>query len=370
MKIALIGGHLSPSLAVIDKISSDHTLIFYGRKHTFEGDTAVSLEYKVITEKNIPFISLRTGRLQRSLTRHTLPSLGKLPLGYFQSLKSLKNEGVDCVVSFGGYLSIPVCTAARTLHIPIVIHEQTTEAGFANKMVGKFASKVCISWESSRAFFPKEKIVLTGNPLRVYKDEKAYRILQTEKETPLLYITGGSSGSHVLNTLIEQSLPELLKKYRVLHQTGDAQEFKDYDRLVRLRDTLPTDLQKRYELHKFITPESVKSVLTSSSLVISRSGINTVTELLFFGVPSLLIPLPTGQKNEQYTNAQFLKKVGSAEVLEQKDATAEALLDHVERIVHNRSYMENAVKGRSLVRPDAAEKIVQVIIDAAQKKTT
>lgn len=370
MKIAIIGGHLSPALAVIDQIPKDVGVVFFGRKYTFEGDSAVSLEYKIITEREITFIPVTTGRLQRSFTKHTIPSLAKMPVGYFSCLQKLRKEKVQCVVSFGGYLSIPVCLAAKTLGIPIVVHEQTMGAGFANKIIGKFADRICISWESSRKFFANDKIVFTGNPMRLYQSiDGKYPILKNNSK-PLIYITGGSSGSHFINVLIEKVLPQLLDKYRVLHQTGDAKQYDDFQRLTNFKENLSVEAKKNYEVHKFIIPGSIESILTQSSVVISRSGVNTVTELLYFGTPSILIPLSTGQQNEQYTNASFLEKLKMAEILEQKNATPENLLDRVERIIHNSSYKEHGVLGRSYIQPDASNKIVSVILNVATKKTT
>ena len=119
-----------------------------------------------ITKLGIPFYAINTARLQRKFTKHTVPSLIKFPLGFIQSLKILRKIKPEVVLGFGGYISLPVVLAAAFLKIPIVIHEQTLEAGFANKIEAKFARKICISWQSSEKYFPKEKTVLTGNPLR------------------------------------------------------------------------------------------------------------------------------------------------------------------------------------------------------------
>ena len=371
MKIAIVGGHLSPSLAVIDALPKEAEIIFIGRKNTFEGDSAVSLEYKVITERGIPFYSLKTGRLQRSFTKHTFPSLFKLPQGYVEAVKILKSEKVSCVVSFGGYISLPVAFAARTLSIPLIIHEQTMQAGMANKIIGKFAQTICLSWESSQAYFDSSRSVLTGNPLRKYKiGDNTYPILKSAKDKPFLFITGGSAGSHVLNTLVEQSLLELLQQYRVLHQTGDAQDYHDFERLTKIASTLPNELKERYALYKFIEPSQIKSIFENADLVIGRSGVNTVTELLYFGTPSLLIPLSTGQRNEQWTNASFIQEKGMGILLPQDKATKETLLDHIQRIVHNTSYKTAAAKGKIYVYPGAAAHIVEIITDAATKKIT
>jgi len=228
MKIVIIGGHLSPALAVIEQLKGNE-LYYFGRKHTFEGDKAISLEYDEITKLGIPFYSINTARLQRKFTRYTLPSLIKFPLGFSQSLRILRQIKPDVVLGFGGYVSLPVVLAAFFLKIPIIIHEQTLEAGIANKIEAKFARKICISWQSSEKYFPKNKTVLTGNPLRrIVLDAKPFR---EEVGLPKLYITGGSSGSHAINFLVEKSLEKLLEKFTVIHQTGDAKAHADFEKL-------------------------------------------------------------------------------------------------------------------------------------------
>lgn len=210
MKIAIIGGHLTPALSIIEELGDSAQIIYIGRKHAIEGDKAVSLEYSTITNKNIPFTEIKTGRFQRSFTRRTVPSLARIPIGLAQATVILKKFSPDVVVGFGGYVSLPVAIAAKTLRIPVVIHEQTLEAGGANRLIGKFADKVCISFDSSAKYFPKEKIILTGNPIRdgIIHPKKKF-ILETHD--PVIYITGGSQGSHFINHLISQSLTKHYK---------------------------------------------------------------------------------------------------------------------------------------------------------------
>ena len=157
MRIVIVGGHLSPALAVIEKLKAEE--VFYiGRKHAFEGDKAISAEYQEVEKLNIPFFTLNTGRLQRKFSKHTMPSLIKIPFGFVRSFAILKKIRPDVVLGFGSYMFLPVALASKLLNIPVIVHEQTLEAGVTNKLVAKFAKKVCISWESSKDYFPKEKI--------------------------------------------------------------------------------------------------------------------------------------------------------------------------------------------------------------------
>jgi UDP-N-acetylglucosamine--N-acetylmuramyl-(pentapeptide) pyrophosphoryl-undecaprenol N-acetylglucosamine transferase len=361
------GGHFSPALAVIEKLPKDWGILLVGRKHAFEGDPALSLEYQTANRLGLRFEPLTTGRLQRKITRHTVMSLFKMPVGFAQAATIINTYHPDVVLSYGGYISVPVILAAALYRIPIVIHEQTLHAGLANKIAARFAAKICISWEESREYFPKEKTVLTGNPLRRAfiqgtSDQRLGARFDKKDNLPVIYITGGSGGAHGINVLIEGCLGKLVERFIVIHQTGDARQFNDYDRLEQAKTKLPEKLRKRYEVRKFIEPERVMEILTKADVIIARSGINTVTELLYLGKPSILIPLPYGQRNEQLANAEFVQSMGLAEIISQQDTTPDMLLNKIITIVSDLpSYQSHSEAARKLIHTDAAEKIIQEV---------
>lgn len=360
------GGHFSPALAVIKKLEKTDEVLFIGRKYAFEGDTTISLEYKTVKELGIPFRTITTGRVQRTVSLRSLHSLLKIPLGLYQSLRILMTFSPEVVFSTGGYIAFPVTIAAFLLRIPVVLHEQTMRAGLANKIAGTFAKKICLSWETSRAYFPHERTVITGNPLRE-------EILSAEKNTvskprqPMLFITGGSLGAHAINVLIEEILERLLQHYQVVHQTGDAQEYRDFARLETLRETLSEERKQRYTLMKFVTPQEITTYYQQASLVIARSGMNTVLEILYFQKPALLIPLPHGQKNEQMQNAMFLKHTGLARVKNQKDVTPETLYTEIEEMMAELPSYQLTRKMPSVIQKDAAEKIIATLLSVTEK---
>lgn len=366
MKILITGGHLSPALSVIEKLKGEDVL-YVGRKYALEGDKASSLEYQTIKNLGIPFFSITTGRLQRKFTRYTIPSFLKIPLGFSQSFFILKRFKPDVVLGFGGYVSWPIIIMSSFLKIPVVIHEQTLEAGMTNKMVARFAAKICISFESSKRFFPIKKVVLTGNPLRkeivqISKESKVENIV------PLIYITGGSLGSHFINNLVKDTVGKLIKDFQIIHQTGDSRKYKDFDRLLKIKNELGED-GGNYKVQKFLTPLESAESLQKADLVVARAGINTVAELLFLGKPSLLIPLPFAQNNEQLKNARFLKTQGLGEILEQKKITAEVFLRTLEKMSKNiNSYKENNKQSKAIVDKDAALRIVEVVNNVYKKK--
>lgn len=379
MKLVIIGGHLSPALAVIDSLPKNAEVLFIGRKYTFEGDKGHSLEYNTIKSLKIPFASISTGRLQRKFTKHTIFSFLKIPYGFIQAFFILRSFKPDVVLGFGGYLSLPVILSAFVLKIPVVIHEQTLEAGLANRIASYFATKVCIAWESSRKFFPEEKTILTGNPIRKFKflhslftkchaefisaSRETLKQVQGDKKKnmPIVYITGGSSGSHFINTLIQHCIKELLCQFIIIHQTGDSQQYRDFDRLKKLREGLSSKIKSRYILKKFIAPCDIGLVLQNADLVIGRSGINTVTELIYFQKIAILIPLPYSQNKEQKKNALFFKGLGLGEVLNQESLDLPQFLQKVIEMVNNINKYKIGYKANNLINKNAAKNIIEII---------
>jgi UDP-N-acetylglucosamine--N-acetylmuramyl-(pentapeptide) pyrophosphoryl-undecaprenol N-acetylglucosamine transferase len=299
-----------------------------------------------------------------NIHRKILPTAARLGLTK-QALLILKKFKPDVVVGFGGYVSFPVALAAKTLKIPVVIHEQTLEAGGANRFIGKFADKICISFDSSLKYFPKEKVVLTGNPIReaIHHPKKKFQI---DSNDPVIYVTGGSQGSHFINHLVSQTLASLLDKYILIHQTGDSSEFRDFDKLSILKEGLNNNKRDRYIISKFYSPYEVGSVMRRADLVISRAGVNTISELIVLEKPSYLIPLPISQKDEQLKNAEFLKKLGLGEVGNQKSLTPEIFVREVGAMMEN--LKEYKIKHfKSHFPKNAATKIVEVIYAASKK---
>lgn len=370
MKLIIIGGHLAPALSVLEVLPKNIKVLFVGRKYALEGDNALSLEYRTISALGIPFVGLNTGRLQRKVTKFTLLSLLKLPFGIIKSFLILLTFKPDVVVGFGGYVSIPVSFCAFLLGIPIIIHEQTMEAGLANRIISKFAKKVCISWNTSRKYFPKNKIVLTGNPIRKFITLNS-KFSIFNNNLPTIYITGGSSGSHAINALTEEIIEQLLLFCNVIHQTGDAQKYHDFDRLIKIRNNLPETLRENYIIQKLIDPAGIGDILKSSDLIISRSGMNTVSELVYFEKPAILIPLPFSQHDEQLKNAKFLEKIGLGTVLQQRTLSGKRLLNSIRAKLNNISRFKlNRTEIGNVGGKNAAKNIISVIDYVYKTKTT
>jgi len=253
----------------------------------------------------------------------------KFPLGIIQSLIYLASFKPKLILSFGGHTALPVCLAAKILNLPIIIHEQTFAAGLTSKITAKLAKKIAISWPASTQHFKANKTVLTGNPIRQkIIDLKPSLIQSTKFTSPLkksIYITGGNQGSKILNQNVNKILIKLLNQYTVYHQFGLAQSKRSWENQQSIKNSLPNDLKKKYFLKRWFSINDLISILKRTHLTISRSGVNTITELGFLNKPAILIPLPHAQKNEQLINAQYLKKLGLATILPQSKLTPRLL---------------------------------------------
>jgi UDP-N-acetylglucosamine--N-acetylmuramyl-(pentapeptide) pyrophosphoryl-undecaprenol N-acetylglucosamine transferase len=363
-KIVITGGHLTPALAVIDELQKrgGWEIFYIGRKYSAEGDKTPSLESMVIQEKGIWFIPINFGRLQHKFTRYTISAFLRIPWGFILSFYHLAKVRPDVILSFGSYVGVPVVIAGWLLRIPIVIHEQTTVVGLGNKINSFFARKICVSWPETLINLSKGKAILTGNPLRpdIFKSNaKILSTLKFEKGKPLILVTGGNQGSHRINVAIEGALEKLLAKYNLFHQTGHLAAFGDFERLEEKRDKLPAKLKDNYHLKKYVTGEEWGTLLCRADLVISRAGINTITELLTLGKPQLLIPIPWLPADEQTKNAQMAQKIGLAEILSQDELTPENLYKKVEMMMGKINvYQQAAEKNKNLVVKNATQKIV------------
>lgn len=356
MKVAVTGGHLTPTLAVIEELKDAAEIIFIGRRYTSEGDKAKSAESSVIPSLGIPFFPIEAGRLQRQFTIYTIPALLKVPVGFLQAFAILIKAAPDVVISFGGYVALPVVIAAWLQRIPVLTHEQTTEFGLANKIIAYFATKVAVSWESTQSKFPKKKVILTGNPIR----KEVLEIKRQKASQQVLYITGGNQGAHAINEACEEILSNLAGQFEVYHQTGGSEVYHDFERISEKLKTLKESEQNNYHLAKWYSTKEVSEILAKTSLVVSRSGANIVSELAYLGIPAIFIPIPWSGNDEQRKNAQILANLGAAVIILQNELTGKRLLSTIEIVMKDlNTFQKNATLAKKLIKTDAAKKIAQ-----------
>lgn len=363
--LLLTGGHFSPALAVIEELEKrkDWEVVVIGRAVSQEGSTIPARELLEMRSSGIKVITIPAGKIPRHFEGWgTIAPLLKIPLGFLSALWHVKRLQPDVILTFGGYVALPVALAGKVSRIPLITHEQTATKGLANSIIERLADRVAISWEESLKMF-SGKTVTTGNPLRqaiIQGQEKPVPIERNSR--PLLYVTGGNQGSHVLNTVIERALPQILRHYALIHQCGTTRNGQDLARLLEIRSFLSKKLQRFYYLRDWFSAPEVNWVLTHCDLVIGRSGANTVTELIWKRKMSLLVPLPHAGANEQMENALLMQAEGLAEIIPQKDLTPESLLKKVEEMLNNpQGYLGKSESAKMRLIEEAPARLVELI---------
>jgi len=230
--------------------------------------------------------------------------------------------------------------------IPVFTHEQTIKPGLANKLISFFSKKIFVSFDEVKSNFPSDKTYVSGNPVKPSVFKIVDAPFEIKKDRPVIYITGGSLGSHSINLHIKKILEPLLEKYIVIHQVGDTKEYHDYEDLLVIKNQLPKNLQNRYFLVKHFFDNQIGFVYGLSDLVIGRAGANTFFELLALNKPALFIPLPWSSGREQQHHAEIFAKEGCGEIFHQISPT-EKLLRLIDKMMDKIDYYKGNFKNLS-----------------------
>ncbi|KKS90348.1 MAG: hypothetical protein UV63_C0002G0036 [Microgenomates group bacterium GW2011_GWC1_43_11] len=331
--ILITGGHYTPALAVIEEMQEIHPtwkILWVGRKYAFEGSRVPSSEYTWIRLMGIPFINLTTGRLQRSFSVYTIPSLLRFPIGIMQSLGILWKYKPSLIVSFGGYIALPVAIGAFVFGIPVITHEQTHALGLANSIIARIAKKICVTFPETLSLFPKKKGVLTGLPIRsqLFAPPRAPTFGIPKETLPILYITGGSTGARSLNDKLFPIIPKLLNTMMVIHQTGDVSSQKADGVKKQLKEKT-----NRYIIAPFFDVKDISWIYQNADVVVGRAGANTVAEVSALNKRAIFIPLPWAGGNEQMKNAEQYQSTGNAIVIKQDAVTDVSVIQAVNTLL-------------------------------------
>jgi UDP-N-acetylglucosamine--N-acetylmuramyl-(pentapeptide) pyrophosphoryl-undecaprenol N-acetylglucosamine transferase len=357
--IVFTGGHAgTTALAVVEAIKKtdlDWEIHWIGPLYAVEGKKEVTLEAKLFPQEKIVFHPLFSGRVQRKFTLWTIPSILKIPFGFFHALSLLIRIHPKAILSFGGFSAFPVVVVGWFLGIPVVLHEQTSAAGRANRFSSFFATKIALARESSRKYFSNNKSIVTGNP--IFSSYFKIKPTQIHYGTPIIFITGGSRGSTSINSLIEGSLPYLLNKYQLIHLTGPF----DYSKFENIKAKLPNSLKTNYEVYQSLLPSQMSTNMEKADLVISRAGANTVSELIAAKEPCILIPIPWSYLNEQTRNAEYAREFGIARIMNGGEVTPDGFIKEIDSMFAGLKTIQEKVKDK--VSPDiaASEKLVNLI---------
>jgi len=338
------GGHLFPAVALAQQLlQQDESSVvrFVGTERGLEKRLLPKLGYELSTIDMVGVVGRGwKGRFE------VVPKLTK---SLVQSKKILAEFKPDIVIGVGGYASVPVLMMAKLLGIPYIIHEQNAIPGVSNRLLGKGAQRVCLSFAVSGHSFSPDKTIVTGNPVRPGLEPLASQYPVNGK----LLIFGGSQGAKAINQAICGMLP-ILKEWHVvpdiIHQTGE-------DDFTMVQQAYRDAGFDESQVVPFI--DDMTEAYAASCLVICRAGATTLAELAICGRPAILIPFPHATGDHQTANARTLKNRGAAVLLPQSELTAERLATLVRNLLADQQTLSHmAAQGQQLGQPGAARDIL------------
>lgn len=334
-KIILTGGgtagHVTPNIALLPRLKElGYEISYIG---SYDG-----IEKKLITDFDIPYYGISTGKFRRYLDVKNLTDPFRVIKGFSEARKYLKKISPDVVFSKGGFVSVPVVRAAASLHIPCIIHESDMTPGLANKLCIPVAKKVCCNFPETLSMLPKDKAVLTGSPIReeLSKGDKiaALDLCGFTANKPVIMVIGGSLGAASINKAVREALPKLLEDFQVVHICG--------------KDKIDNMLlhKEGYVQFEYVKTE-LKDLFAMTDVVISRAGANSICEILALKKPNLLIPLSAkSSRGDQILNAKSFESQGFSIVIDDDDLSADLLADKVTELYFTRQTFLDAM-GRS-----------------------
>ena len=343
------GGHIYPAIAIINKIKEEEPksdILYIGTSDRMEKD--------LIPELGIKYEAIDVSGLKRKLTLDNIKVLYQFLKARKKCKKIIKEFNPDVVIGAGGYVTGPVIWAAKKLGKKTFIHEQNSVVGLSNKYLTKYADKIGVSFETTLSSFPKEKVVLTGNPC----SEKALKMKKANKEDyglnknkKLVLIVMGSLGSKTINDKIVSFLNSFKNKdYQIMFVTGNSY----YEKVKNLK------VPENVKIVPFIY--EMPSLMKSTDLMITRAGASTMSEILVLNVPSIFIPSPYVTNNHQYKNAMDLVNKNAGLILEEKDVTKENLINLIDKTLSNKEQY-NTIKNnlKELGIKDSSSRIYEAL---------
>lgn len=318
-------GHINPGIAIADKICEKHK----DAKIHFIG-TEYGLEGKLVTKAGYPIHYIHSKGLCKNPIK-LCKSLYYNAKGVFEAKAILKKLHPKIVIGMGGYVCAPVLIAAKKmLNIPVFIHESNSIAGKTNKLVGNFADGIAVGFSKTKGEFIGKAVFVTGNPIR----EDFMNLSHQLKEEKTVLIFGGSQGARAINNAVIELLSNYKDlPYKLIYATGE----KQYDAVMSELNERNVILNNMIEIRPYI--DDMPKVLSETSVVVSRAGALTLSELEACGVPAVLIPLPTAAENHQERNARMFEEEGRAKVILERELTSTKLKMIIDEMLSDEKYM-------------------------------
>ena len=349
------GGHVFPAISIanaIKEIEPETNILFVGALDKIEMEKVPAAGYKII--------GLPVAGLQRRLTVKNISFIFKLISSLRKSKKIIKDFKPDVVVGVGGYASGPVLRIANKRGIPTLIQEQNSYAGITNKLLAKKAKKICVAYEGMEKYFPKDKIILTGNPVRqdlldnIGRKEEAIKHFELEKDRKMILVVGGSLGARTINQSIIGDIAKIGKsECQLLWQTGKYY-YEDAKNVVDKSD------YKNIKVLDFIT--RMDMAYAAADIIISRAGAGTISELCLVGKPVILIPSPNVAEDHQTMNAMALVNKNAAIMIKDMEAS-EKLIDSALDLIKSEGQIKKLSENiRGMALRDSAKIIAKEVL--------
>lgn len=336
------GGHIFPGIAIAQALlkAGVKEVMFLGR--------ANSLEQKIVYRYGYPFKDINSAGIMGKKWTSKIKGAFQVGFGIGQCLYFLKHYRPKIVLGLGSYTSAPALIAAKCLGIPIVVHEQNLIPGVANRILGKWAERVCLSFKETTFYFPQKKYAITGNPVR----EEIINVHREKGEERLrILVLGGSQGAHSINQAFLEAWEELKHwqgQILLTHQTGE----RDYVWVKRTYEKVGT------KAHVVSFIYNMAEVYAKTDLIIGRAGATSLAEITTLGIPSILIPFPLATHQHQFYNAKRLALAGAAIVIRQDQLNGKFLAEKITNFLKNRQLLQfMAKRALSFGTPQAGEKI-------------
>ena len=362
------GGHIYPALAIATQLREKYQaeIVFLGSDD--------GLETVIVPAAGFRLATVKAGKLRRYVSWQTITGVLRLPIGMIQAIGIVRKFRPQAVFTSGGYVAVPAGLAARLNRVPLLMHQQDVLPLLSSKLVAPLATRISVAFPDSLAYFPAQKTVQLGNPIRQAildvrrtVPAEARKMLGFEEQEPLLLVTGGSQGARHLNQIVCEALPNLLAHCQVLQISG-KELYSETQRLSNSALThLEEPLSRRYRLVAYLN-EEMPLALQAADLVVCRSGATTLGELSVLGKPSILVPLPpaTGS-SPQETNAEMFERKAAAEVIKDYDLKPQELVERVKYILSSSARLEAmAEASSSFAKPQATQEITAELVKIAR----
>jgi UDP-N-acetylglucosamine--N-acetylmuramyl-(pentapeptide) pyrophosphoryl-undecaprenol N-acetylglucosamine transferase len=352
------GGHIFPAISVANalrKTDPEIDILFVGAEGRMEMEKVPASGYRII--------GLPVAGFYRKLTFQNFTVLFRLFKSLFAAKKIINEFNPDVVIGFGGYASGPVLRQAGRMGIPTLIQEQNSYAGVTNRLLARKASVICVAYDGMQKYFPAEKIIRTGNPVRqnfddidILKDE-ALTFFRLKKGSPVVLVLGGSLGAGTINKSLSSSLQKMIDSdLQWLWQTG-KNYFND------IKEKVSHSACKSISVHPFIN--RMDYAFAAADIIVSRAGAGTISELCLVGKPVILVPSPNVAEDHQSRNAAALSEKKAALVVSDKQAV-KCLVDEAIKLVANtkkRNIISENIK--KMAERDADIRIAEEVLKLA-----